>query len=91
MVMIMNYPTRKHPRLKQYDYTQNGAYHITICTKKRETILSSIVDQMIRSLKIMVRKQSGISPFQTSFHEHVIRGYQDYCETWEYIQNNPFK
>ena len=31
----MEYPVRKHPRLKTYDYSQNGGYFITICTKNR--------------------------------------------------------
>ena len=34
---------RKQNRLQDYDYSQNGAYFITICTKKREQILSNIV------------------------------------------------
>ena len=38
----MDYPKRKHPRLKEYDYSQNGAYFITICVKNRENILGSI-------------------------------------------------
>ena len=33
---------RKHPRLKQYDYSQPGAYFITFCTKNRELLLSGI-------------------------------------------------
>ena len=36
-------PVRKHNRLNQYDYSQNGAYFITICTENRKCILSSIV------------------------------------------------
>jgi len=28
-------PKRKNPRLDQYDYTQNGAYFVTICLKPR--------------------------------------------------------
>ena len=36
-------PERKHPRLKEYDYSQNGCYFITICTEKRVQILSKIV------------------------------------------------
>ncbi|MBQ2973882.1 MAG: transposase [Clostridia bacterium] len=39
----MNLPKRKQLRLKGYDYSQNGAYHITICTKDKEQILCSIV------------------------------------------------
>jgi REP element-mobilizing transposase RayT len=33
---------RKPNRLKSYDYSQNGAYFLTICTKNREEILSQI-------------------------------------------------
>ena len=35
--------TRKHPRLKGYDYSRNGGYFVTFCTKKREKILSEIL------------------------------------------------
>ena len=35
---------RKQNRLQDYDYSQNGAYFITICTKKRHEILCNIVD-----------------------------------------------
>ena len=38
-----NLPKRKHPRLKKYDYGQNGSYFITICVKNRECILGEIV------------------------------------------------
>ena len=36
------FPKRKHPRLKHYDYSQNGSYFITICTKNNECILGSV-------------------------------------------------
>ena len=36
-------PKRKHPRLKNYDYSENGAYFITICTKNKAHILSRII------------------------------------------------
>lgn len=35
-------PKRKNIRLTQYDYSQNGAYFITICTKDRRHLLSKI-------------------------------------------------
>lgn len=38
---------RKHPRLKGYDYNQAGHYYLTICTKERECILSSVVGRGI--------------------------------------------
>ena len=33
---------RKHPRLKSYDYSENGSYFVTICTDEHKQILSSI-------------------------------------------------
>ena len=35
-------PIRKRNRLKDYNYSANGMYFITICTKDRKNILSSI-------------------------------------------------
>ena len=35
-------PERKHPRLKEYDYSQNGCYFVTVCTDKRREILCRI-------------------------------------------------
>ena len=39
----MEYPERKATRLKDFDYRQNGAYFVTICTQNREKVLSDIV------------------------------------------------
>ena len=36
------FPQRKHVRLKNYDYSQNGVYFVTICTKERKPLLSTI-------------------------------------------------
>ncbi|WP_073076102.1 transposase [Sporobacter termitidis] len=35
-------PKRKHPRLKNFDYSENGYYHITICTYSNLPLLSQI-------------------------------------------------
>ena len=40
--MIEIYINRKSIRLKNYDYSQNGMYYVTICTKNRENLLSNI-------------------------------------------------
>ena len=42
MIMV-DYPKRKKNRLENYDYSQNGAYFITICTDDRKCLLSRIV------------------------------------------------
>ena len=39
----MELPQRKPNRLTEYDYSQNGAYFVTICTQDRRKILSHIV------------------------------------------------
>ena len=39
----MELPQRKPNRLSDFDYNQNGAYFVTICTQDRRKILSSIV------------------------------------------------
>ncbi len=42
--MILNLPKRKLQRLKDYDYTQNGAYFITICAYNKEHLFGKIID-----------------------------------------------
>ncbi len=39
----MTLPKRKPTRLKEYDYSQNGAYFVTICVKNKEKLLSKII------------------------------------------------
>ena len=37
--MKENLPKRKNIRLRYYDYSEEGLYFITICTKNREHII----------------------------------------------------
>ncbi len=152
----MEYPVRKPNRLPEYDYSQNRAYFITICTQGRKEILSKIVGDgahdvprvelsdygkiteqyilsvdrtkksacvnkyvimpnhvhliitieeyqrcgkmissptvstVIGQMKRYASKQAGISLWQRSFHDHVIRGERDYQKIWAYIDENPY-
>ncbi len=43
LVIIMEQPKRKQMRLKDYDYSQSGAYFVTISVKERKKILCDIV------------------------------------------------
>ena len=36
-------PQRKQPRLPDYDYSQNGAYFVTICSKNKAHLFGNIV------------------------------------------------
>ena len=38
-IMDSGLPKRKRNRLKNYDYSTNGMYFVTICTKDKEKIL----------------------------------------------------
>src|SRR6185436_6767154 len=44
----MEHPARKLPRLRGYDYTQNGAYFVTISTVNREILFGEIEDGVMR-------------------------------------------
>ena len=41
-VVTMDLPKRKQIRLKEYDYSTDGAYFVTVCTKDKKHILSKI-------------------------------------------------
>ena len=47
MEMITIYFNRKSIRLKYFDYSKNGMYYVTICTKNRECILSQIQNSIV--------------------------------------------
>lgn len=42
--MFVQLPQRKSNRLKHYDYSQNGAYFITVCVKDRQELLGKVVE-----------------------------------------------
>ena len=87
---------RKTIRLKNYDYSQNGYYFITICTKERQPIFwesapTKSIMTVIGQMKRWVSKKIGSSVWQKSYFEHIIRDENDYIKTVEYILNNPIK
>ena len=56
----MDLPKRKPTRLKGYDYSQTGAYFITICTYKRKNILANIVGGDVLDAPNIELKMHGI-------------------------------
>lgn len=150
-------PKRKSPRLKGYNYSQNGAYFVTICTYERKCVLSRIVAEYSRNvgeglralpqnimmpigneieksiqfinknytsvhvdkyvimpnhihlivvlndsggygnpplqniigqLKSYTTDKFGNVLWQRSYHDHIIRGEEDYKKIWDYIDTN---
>ena len=39
---MMNLPVRKQIRLKEYDYSKNGAYFVTVCTHERQNNFGTV-------------------------------------------------
>ena len=70
-------PQRKQIRLKEYDYSQEGYYFITICTKNRLEILGKINKQNANAVGAnCVRPQIQLS---------------NVGKIIEYIRTNPLK
>ena len=62
MSKFKNKYTVESTRLKNYDYTQNGFYFITICTYKHEIYFGEIINKTMHLNDIgMVAKQSWIN------------------------------
>ena len=55
----MNLPVRKSMRLKNYNYSENGAYYVTICTKNRRCLFSEVVGSIHESTAKIKLKPYG--------------------------------
>ena len=55
----MDFTSRKLPRLKNFDYSQNGYYFITICTKDMQCLLSSVVGNAAPSVPQVILTDYG--------------------------------
>lgn len=49
--MKENVPQRKNIRIREYDYSKEGYYFITICTQNRECILAKIIEEVKNNKK----------------------------------------
>ncbi len=43
LYIMSNLPKRTHPRLKNFDYSKNGLYFLTICVKNKKELFCDIV------------------------------------------------
>lgn len=59
----MNLPKRKPTRLKDYDYSSEGAYFITICTHNRKNLFSNIVGAIHESPENKLNSNGKIVDF----------------------------
>lgn len=79
--------------MKDYDYSQNGAYFVTICTQGRLQILGNICAFKSITTKLSNKNDNikGRKIWHRSFHDHIIRNEGEYQKIWEYIDTNPLK
>jgi len=54
-------PKRKRNRLESYDYSQNGAYFITICTKDKRKLLGTVGRDDLGTPFVTLSKQGSIA------------------------------
>ena len=57
----MDLPKRKPLRLKEYDYSQNGAVFVTVCTKDRAPVFGHIVGGGLRAAPHVALTSIGIA------------------------------
>ena len=69
-------PERKHPRLKEFDYSRDGAYFLTICTQGRKRILSKIEGKKKEDIVKEQRKQWEDLSVQEHMDHYLSQGIQ---------------
>lgn len=95
--MDIELPKRKRPHLKDYDYSSEGAYFVTMCVQDRKKLLSrpTLFDVICAYKSLTTRECKKIYPidklFQASFVEHIIRNQEDYNDRARYIEENPLR
>ena len=58
-------------------------------TSRSPSPTNAVVPHFVSTFKRFCHKDVGAKIFQRSYHDHVIRGEQDYLIIWEYIDYNP--
>ena len=69
--------------------------HIILLISNGQTngrlVIVPTISTVIQQMKIYVSKQIGISIWQKSYYDHIIRNDDEYRQIWQYIDENPAK
>ena len=60
-------------------------------TSKAPSPTNNLIPHCVSTLKRFVNNEIGENIWQRSFHDHIIRGENDYLKILSYIENNPQK
>lgn len=52
---------------------------------------NSIIAGFVRTFKRFTNQEYGFNMWQERYYDHVVRGEDDYCEIYKYIEENPIK
>ncbi len=69
----MEKPKRKPNRLYNYDYSRNGMYFITICTKNKEHIFCDIVGDGVLDVPLINNVNIRLSQIGIIVKKHILR------------------
>ena len=75
----------------KYVIMPNHVHLILMYENSGRIISSPTVSTVVGQMKRYASKEAGISLWQRSFHDHVIRNEEDYLKIWEYIDTNALK
>lgn len=94
-VIVKNYVEKIH---EHYPSTSIHRYvimpnhiHILISLNSVNSEKAPSLTSIVGQLKRNVTKEYGLSVWQKSFHDHIVRNDVDYKKIYEYIENNPLK
>lgn len=54
-------------------------------------MVAPTISTVVQQMKGAASKKAGFGLWQKGFYDHVVRGYDDYIDIWQYIDNNPAK
>jgi REP element-mobilizing transposase RayT len=88
---ITYYKKKKKVTIDKYVIMPNHIHLIIVIQPETGDRGRSPLHYIIRNLKSYVTKKAGFSPWQKSFHDHIIRDEAEYRKIWRYIDENPAK
>ena len=82
-------PNHIHLLIKLSDLVKMDG--VLIGTSQAPSPTNAIIPKFVSLFKRYCNREIGKNIFQRSFHDHIIRGEEDYLKIWNYIDINPQK
>lgn len=80
-----------HISVENYVIMPNHVHLLLLVGDGGQRAARPTISGVVRSVKALVRKETGKSLFQSSFYDHLIRDENDFLLHWDYIASNPGK